>query len=611
MPAGRKYWRYKMIGGTQELHNYITKSDGISRKGLNITCFVGVLIPLVLPHAFDRLGKSGLGFLYLLAAVFCAVTVVLLPVAYVILIIGWIHANRILTRYESLAQSRLAQIDAGPPESITIDTLVEKGLLQYKVLGRKDRALDTLARVLAFTNGGDPDLLNRAGVVFSRENKFTEARQLFVRALRAATEEKLQKQIQQNISAMDKAIGEANKPLEATPQPREPDGISRCDASTQDVPVRQKKWSVWAKILLASAIIATGTTAIALLLAQWVERSRPVRPRIVGNEVWFLPDSPPKWFDPVMAFLGVLILIEWLCTLVSGLVVIIRLCKRRNAAVGSEVQVTCLESAPIETDAPGAVSAPPSAAEQATRAPSPSPPVPLPARVHSQEQPQPTPRKSRCLSYGFVLFVITATVAIGLVFLWVAHRHGEATVSEDQHATGALNVEQEQETANTAKQDSTKPTSSTETTEVYTVKPGDTLFSVARKVYGDASKWKVIYGANPELGTPLDLRVGMDLRIPTGGLPRLVEIDARDSVPCKMMQTVLEQLQQRCKERLNVVLLDVEKDAALTEHYRVKLVPTQLFIDPLGREVYRHEGFISYEEIMAKWKELGLDLSTK
>ncbi|OHB77941.1 MAG: hypothetical protein A2Z25_12120 [Planctomycetes bacterium RBG_16_55_9] len=56
-------------------------------------------------------------------------------------------------------------------------------------------------------------------------------------------------------------------------------------------------------------------------------------------------------------------------------------------------------------------------------------------------------------------------------------------------------------------------------------------------------------------------------------------------------------------------MLDIKQDSTLSDHYKIKLVPTQLFIDPLSRELYRHEGFFSHEEIVANWKELGFDLS--
>jgi len=44
-------------------------------------------------------------------------------------------------------------------------------------------------------------------------------------------------------------------------------------------------------------------------------------------------------------------------------------------------------------------------------------------------------------------------------------------------------------------------------------------------------------------------------------------------------------------------------------NYNIKLIPTQIFYDPSGKEVFRHEGFFGKADILAKWKELGVDLA--
>jgi LysM repeat protein len=49
--------------------------------------------------------------------------------------------------------------------------------------------------------------------------------------------------------------------------------------------------------------------------------------------------------------------------------------------------------------------------------------------------------------------------------------------------------------------------------QFYTTKSGDTLKSVAKKKYGDASKWKVIANAN-NIRDPKKVHAGMHLRIP-------------------------------------------------------------------------------------------------
>ena len=47
----------------------------------------------------------------------------------------------------------------------------------------------------------------------------------------------------------------------------------------------------------------------------------------------------------------------------------------------------------------------------------------------------------------------------------------------------------------------------------YTVKRGDTLYSIARKSYGDGKQWQKIAAANPGL-RPESLKVGQTITIP-------------------------------------------------------------------------------------------------
>ena len=43
----------------------------------------------------------------------------------------------------------------------------------------------------------------------------------------------------------------------------------------------------------------------------------------------------------------------------------------------------------------------------------------------------------------------------------------------------------------------------------------------------------------------------------------------------------------------------------------MKFIPTQIFLDASGKELFRHVGFFSKDDILAKWKELGVDLALR
>ena len=95
---------------------------------------------------------------------------------------------------------------------------------------------------------------------------------------------------------------------------------------------------------------------------------------------------------------------------------------------------------------------------------------------------------------------------------------------------------------------------------------------------------------------------------PSGeGIPRLVDVGAETCLPCKMMVPVLAELKKEYAGKLIVDVIDVRKNPDAGKEYRIQVIPTQIFYDSSGKELFRHRGFISKEDILAKWQELGFD----
>ena len=90
-------------------------------------------------------------------------------------------------------------------------------------------------------------------------------------------------------------------------------------------------------------------------------------------------------------------------------------------------------------------------------------------------------------------------------------------------------------------------------------------------------------------------------------LPRLVDLGAGKCIPCKLMAPILEELRKEYKGKFDVIVIDVWKDRSAGSKYRVRVIPTQIFYDAEGTELFRHEGFYSKEDIIGKWKELGIN----
>jgi thioredoxin 1 len=116
--------------------------------------------------------------------------------------------------------------------------------------------------------------------------------------------------------------------------------------------------------------------------------------------------------------------------------------------------------------------------------------------------------------------------------------------------------------------------------------------------------------ATPALPAPENVKADKPADVSPQALPRLVDLGADKCIPCKMMAPILEELKEQYKGRLDVVFLDVWKNPSVSRQYGIRVIPTQIFYDATGKERFRHEGFFSKEDILAKWKELGVDLSS-
>ena len=96
----------------------------------------------------------------------------------------------------------------------------------------------------------------------------------------------------------------------------------------------------------------------------------------------------------------------------------------------------------------------------------------------------------------------------------------------------------------------------------------------------------------------------------TAMLPRLVDLGAGKCIPCKMMAPILVELRKEYEGRMEVVFIDVWENPDAGQPYGVEVIPTQIFYNAEGKELFRHVGFFGKEDILAKWKELGFLATT-
>ncbi|MCG6533816.1 MAG: thioredoxin family protein [Syntrophales bacterium LBB04] len=94
--------------------------------------------------------------------------------------------------------------------------------------------------------------------------------------------------------------------------------------------------------------------------------------------------------------------------------------------------------------------------------------------------------------------------------------------------------------------------------------------------------------------------------VPVKGMVTKVGLGAKKSIPCKMMASIMEELEKEYNGKAAIVFIDVWENPAEVKKYRIRSIPTQIFYDIEGKEVYRHEGFFDKASIVAKLEQLGV-----
>jgi thioredoxin 1 len=88
--------------------------------------------------------------------------------------------------------------------------------------------------------------------------------------------------------------------------------------------------------------------------------------------------------------------------------------------------------------------------------------------------------------------------------------------------------------------------------------------------------------------------------------PRLLELGSMRCQACLEMAKVLDALRASQGEKLQVDFIDVFEQPEAADRHKITLIPTQILFDSSGREIFRHTGYFAHNEILAKFRELGV-----
>lgn len=97
--------------------------------------------------------------------------------------------------------------------------------------------------------------------------------------------------------------------------------------------------------------------------------------------------------------------------------------------------------------------------------------------------------------------------------------------------------------------------------------------------------------------------------LPVKDMVTMVDLGAKKCIPCKMMAPILAELEKTYKGKAAIVFIDVwqRENQGQIKKFKIHAIPTQIFFDKDGKEVYRHVGFMDKKSIVSMLKKLGVN----
>jgi len=96
-------------------------------------------------------------------------------------------------------------------------------------------------------------------------------------------------------------------------------------------------------------------------------------------------------------------------------------------------------------------------------------------------------------------------------------------------------------------------------------------------------------------------------------LPKMVDFWAPHCPPCREMIPMLKELEEEYAHAFELVKINTSEpeNQAVAIQNQIRYIPTQIFYDENGKQLFRHTGYYSKQQILDKWKELGYDMMPK
>jgi thioredoxin 1 len=96
-------------------------------------------------------------------------------------------------------------------------------------------------------------------------------------------------------------------------------------------------------------------------------------------------------------------------------------------------------------------------------------------------------------------------------------------------------------------------------------------------------------------------------KVPAKGVVTMVDLGAKKCIPCKMMAPILAKLEKAYAGKAAIVFIDVWENKDQAPRFKVRVIPTQIFFNEKGKEVFRHVGFFDEKSIVEQLNKMGIE----
>ena len=89
------------------------------------------------------------------------------------------------------------------------------------------------------------------------------------------------------------------------------------------------------------------------------------------------------------------------------------------------------------------------------------------------------------------------------------------------------------------------------------------------------------------------------------GKPVLADFGSNKCIPCRQLRPILKEVEKEMAGKAHILIIDIYNFGKLAREHRIQLIPTLIFFDSSGKEIYRHMGVWDKKSIIDKLKSAG------